>query len=43
MAAGRCLRGTFLRSFDPKPSSFIEHVDDMTLRDRMVAAFTDNI
>ena len=36
-ALARCLRGTILRSFDPKPTSFIEHVDDMTLRDRMVA------
>jgi hypothetical protein len=36
-ALARCLRGTFLQSFDPKPSSFIEHVDDTVLRDRMVA------
>lgn len=36
-ALARCLRGTFLQSFDPKPSSFIEHVNDNVLRDRMVA------
>jgi len=38
----RCLRGTFLQSFDPKPSSFIEHVDDMTLRDRMVTVLSNH-
>ena len=32
-ALARCLRDVLLNSFDPRPSSFIEHVDDVELRD----------
>jgi hypothetical protein len=31
----RCLRGVILNSFDPKPTSFIENVDDDELYRRM--------
>lgn len=33
----RCLRAVCLRSYDAKPSSFIEHVDDEELQNRMIA------
>ncbi len=41
-ALARCLRAVLLVSFDPKPSSFIEHVDDQTLYQRMRAVLTNH-
>jgi hypothetical protein len=38
----RCLRAVTLISFDPKPSSFIEHVDDGELKARMVAVLKNH-
>jgi hypothetical protein len=38
----RCLRATMLVSFDPKPSSFIEHVDDDELGRRMAAVLKNH-
>jgi len=41
-ALARPLRSMILRSFDPKPTSFIEHVDDVELRERMVAVLKNH-
>ncbi len=41
-ALARCLRGVLLNSFDPKPTSFIEHVNDDELRERMVAVLKNH-
>ena len=41
-ALTRCLRGVLLNSFDPRPSSFIEHADDMELRDRMISVLKNH-
>ena len=41
-ALTRCLRGVLLNSFAPRPSSFIEHVDDVELRDRMVSVLKNH-
>jgi len=41
-ALARCLRDVLLNSFDPRPSSFIEHVDDVELRDRMIAVLKNH-
>ena len=41
-ALARCLRGMILRSFDPKPTSFVENVDDEELRRRMVAVLKNH-
>ena len=41
-ALARCFRATILRSFGPKPSSFIEFVDDEELRKRMVAVLKNH-
>ena len=38
----RCLRAVILVSFDPKPSSFIENVEDPELERRMVAVLKDH-
>jgi hypothetical protein len=38
----RCLRAVILNSFDPKPSSFIEKVDDKELEARMVAVLKNH-
>ena len=41
-ALARCLRGTILNSFDRKPTSFIENVDDVQLRERMIAVLKNH-
>ena len=38
----RCLRAVMLRSFDPKPSSFIEHVASDELGRRMIAVLKNH-
>jgi len=38
----RCLRAVLLNSYDPKPSSFIDHVGDEALHGRMVAVLTNH-
>lgn len=38
----RCLRSVLLNSFDPKPTSFIEHVDDNELQQRMAAVLKNH-
>jgi hypothetical protein len=40
-ALARCFRATILRSFDPKPTSFIEHVSEKELCHRMRAVLTN--
>ena len=41
-ALARCLRAVILRSFDSRPTSFIENVDDVELRERMVAVLKNH-
>jgi len=41
-ALARCLRAVLLVSFDPKPTSFIEHVDDDELQRRMIAVLKNH-
>jgi len=41
-ALARCLRAMILVSFDPEPSSFIEHVNDKELYHRMVTVLKNH-